>query len=68
MELQDLQKQQEAERTENGVKIFLRCVDDIIRFVKGDHWLVLEAANKLHANLQFIVEELDSYGNLAFLD
>ena len=41
-------KQQEADRTVNGVKVFLRYVDDIVRTVKGDPGVVLEAANKLH--------------------
>ena len=40
-------KQQEADRAENGVKVFLRDVDVIVRTVKGDPGLVLEAANKL---------------------
>ena len=61
-------KQQEADRAENGVIVFQRYVDDIVRTVKGDPGLVLEAANKLHPNLQFTIEELDSNGNLAFLD
>ena len=61
-------KQQEADRAENGVKVFLRYVDDIVRTVKGDPELVLEAANNLHPNLQFTIEELDSNDNLAFLD
>ena len=61
-------KQQEAYRTVNGVIVFLRYVSDIIRTVKGDPGVVLEAANKLHPNLQFTIEELDSNGNLAFLD
>ena len=61
-------KQQEADRTENGVKVFQRYVDDIVRTVKADHGVVLEAANKLYPNLQFTIEELDSNGNLAFLD
>ena len=52
----------------NGVKVFLRHVDDIVRTVKSDHGVVLEAANKLHPNLQFTIEELDSNGNLTFLD
>ena len=43
-------------------------MDDIVRTVKGDPGLVLEADNKLHQNLQFTIEELDSNGNLAFLD
>ena len=46
----------------------LRYVDDIVRTVKGNPGVVLEAANKLHPNLQFTIEELDSYGYLAFLD
>ena len=41
---------------------------DIVRTVKGDPGLVLEAANNLHPNLQFTIEELESNGNLAFLD
>ena len=61
-------KQQEADRTVNGVKVFLRYVDDLVRTVKGDPGAILEAANKLHPNLQFTIEELDSNGNLAFLD
>ena len=48
--------QQEADRAENGVKVFLRYVDDIVRTVKGDPGVVLEAANKLHTNLQFTLE------------
>ena len=61
-------KQQEADRTVNGVKVFLRYVDDRVRMVKGNPGVVLEAANKLHPNLQFTIEEFDSNGNLAFLD
>ena len=61
-------KQQEADRTVNGVKVFLRYEDDIVRTVKGDPGVVLEASNKLHPNLHFTIEELDSNGNLAFLD
>ena len=60
--------QQEADRTVNGVKIFLSYKDDIVRTVKGDPGVVLGAANKLHPNLQFTIEEIDSNGNLAFLD
>ena len=61
-------KQEESDRTVNGVKVFLRYVDDIFRTVKGDHGVVLEAANKLHLNMQFTIEELDTNGNLGFLD
>ena len=41
--------------------------DSVIRTVKGDPGVVLEAANKLHPNLQFTIEELNRNGNLAFL-
>ena len=61
-------KQHEAERAESGVKVFLRYVDDIVRTVKSDPGLFLEAANQLHPNLQFTIEELDNNGNLALLD
>ena len=61
-------KQQETDRTVIGVKVFLRYVDDIVRRVKGHPGIVLEAANKLHPNLQFTIEELDSDGNLSFLE
>ena len=61
-------KQPEADRTVNCVKVFLRYVDDIVRTVKGNPGVVLEAANKLHPNLQFTIEKLDSNGNFAFLD
>ena len=43
-------------------------MNDIVRIVNGDPGLALEAANKLHPNLQFIIEELDSNDSLAFLD
>ena len=62
------EKQQEADRTVNGDKVFLRYVDEMVRTVKGDPGVVLEAASKLHPNLQFTIEELDKNGNLAFLD
>ena len=58
-------KQQEAVRPENGVTVFLRYVDDIVRTVERDPGVVLEAANKFHPNLQFAIEELDSTGKLA---
>ena len=48
--------------------MFLKYVDDIVRTVKGDPGVVLEAANKLHPNLQLTIEVLDNNGNLAFLD
>ena len=59
-------KQQEADRTENGVQVFLKYVDDNVRTFQPDSVVVLEAANKLHQNLRFTIEELDSNGNLAF--
>ena len=43
-------------------------MDDIVRTVKGNPGLVLGTANKLHPNLQFKIEEINSNGNLAFLD
>ena len=52
----------------NGVKTFVRFVDDIVRTVKGDPGVVLAAANKLQPNLQFTLKELDINGNLDFLD
>ena len=52
----------------NGVKVFLRYVDDIVKTVKGDPGVVFESAIKLHPNLQFTIEEHDTYGNSAFLD
>ena len=52
----------------NVVKVFLRYVDDIVRTVKGNPGIVLEAANKLHPTLHFTIEEHDSNGNLTFLD
>ena len=61
-------KQQKAYRTENGVKIFLKNVDDIVITVKSDPGVVPEAANNLHPNLQFTIEELDSNNNWALLD
>ena len=45
---------------------YLRYVDDIVRTVKGNPGVVLEAANKLHPNLQFTIEELDRNVNLAY--
>ena len=64
----DDKKQQKTDRTEHGVKVFLRYREDVVRTIKADPGEVLEAANKLHPNLQFIIEELDSNGDLAFFD
>ena len=41
-------------------------MDDLFRNVKGDPGVILEAAIKLHPNLLFIIEELNSDGNLVF--
>ena len=43
-------------------------MDDIVRTVRGDPGVVLEAGNKSHTNLQFTIEEFHSNGKLAFLD
>ena len=61
------EQRDQEKRTEN-VKAFLRYVDDIVRTVKGDPDIVLKAANELHPNLQFTIENPDSNGDLAFLD
>ena len=50
------------------MKLFLRYVDDIVRTVRGKPSCLLDAANSLHPNLQFTLEETDSEGNLPFLD
>ena len=50
------------------VKLFLRYVDDIVRPVRGEPSCVLGAANSLHPNLQFILEETNSGGNLPSLE
>ena len=49
------------------LKLFLRYADDIVRTVRSDPRVLLEAANKLHSNLQLKLEELDTNNNLAFL-
>ena len=50
------------------MKLFLRYVDDIVRTVRGEPSCFLDAANFLHPNLQFTLEETNSEGNLPFLD
>ena len=50
------------------VKLFLRYVDDIVRTVRGEPSCLLDAANSLHPNLQFILEKTNSEGKLPFLD
>ncbi|XP_063728862.1 uncharacterized protein LOC134856523 [Symsagittifera roscoffensis] len=61
-------EQRDQEKPTENVKAFLRYVDDIVRTVKGDPDIVLKAANELHPNLQFTIENPDSNGDLAFLD
>ena len=46
------------------VQLFLRYVDGIVRTVR----VVLDAANSLHPNLQFILEETNTEVNIPFLD
>ena len=48
--------------------MLLRYVYDIVRTVKGALSCVLDAANSLRPNLQFTLEEINSEGNLPFLD
>ena len=50
------------------LKMFLGYVDDIVRTVRGEPSCLLDAANSLHPNLQFTLEETNSEGNLPFLD
>ncbi|XP_063713937.1 uncharacterized protein LOC134841828 [Symsagittifera roscoffensis] len=61
-------EQRDQEKPTENVKAFLRYVDDIVRTVKGDPDIVLKAANELHPNLKFTIENPDSNGDLAFLD
>ena len=49
-------------------KLFLRYVDDIVRTVRGEPSVLLDAASSLHPNLQFTLEKINSEGNLPFLD
>ena len=39
-----------------------------MRTVKGDQEEMINAANQLHPNLQFILEKANEKGNVAFLD
>ena len=59
-------KQQETDRNESKFEFFLRNVDEIVRTMRGEPGVVLEAANKLHPNWQLTIEILDSNGNLPF--
>ena len=59
-------KQQETDRNESKFEFFLRNVDEIVRTMRGEPGVVLEAANKLHPNGLLTIETLDSNGNLPF--
>ena len=48
------------------VKMFLGYVDDIVRTVRGKSSCLFDAANSLHPNRQFTLEETNSEGNLQF--
>ena len=61
-------ERRECELTITGVKIFLPNVDDIVRTVKGDPSVLLQAANKSHPKLQFKLETLNENVDLADLD
>ena len=50
------------------VTFFLRYVDDIVRTVRVEPSCFLDAANYLHPNLQFTLEETNSVVNFPFLD
>ena len=43
-------------------------MDDIVRTVKGEPSCLVDAANYLHPNLQFTLEETNSEENMSFLD
>ena len=63
-----LSQYQNKERDTPQVKLFLMYVDDIVETVRGKPNCVLDAANSLRSNLQFILGETNSEGNLPFLD
>ena len=46
--------------------ISLGYVDDIVRTVRGKPSCLFDAANSLHPNRQFTLEETNSEGNLQF--
>ena len=50
------------------MKLFKRCVDDIICTVRGDPDEYLKFANSLHNNLQLILEKVSMEEDSAFLD
>ena len=57
----------EIEKEPQGVKLFFRDVDDIVRLVKGDPERVIQAANRVHPHLLFTIETLNASGYLVFL-
>ena len=59
-------ERRECELTIAGVKRFLRYADYFVRTVKGDTRMVLQAANKLHPNFQFMFEVPNENRDLAF--
>ena len=59
-------ERRECELTIAGVKLFLRYADYFVRTVKGDTRMVLQAANKLHPNFQFMFEVPNENRDLAF--
>ena len=50
------------------MKLFLRCLDDIVRTAKGDPSVILQDADEFHPNVQFTLETPNENGDLAFLD
>ena len=59
-------KENEAEP--QGVKFFLRYVDNIVRVVKRDPEKVIQTVNRLHSQLQFTIEAPNAAGYLVFQD
>ena len=49
-------------------KKFLRYVDDIVRTVRADTKVLLDAVNNLRPNLQFTIETTDDKNSLPFLE
>ena len=50
------------------MEFFVKYVDDFVRTIRGEPSCLLKAANALHPNLQFTLEETNSEGNLPILD
>ena len=61
-------ERRECELTITGVKSFLLNVDDIVRTVKGEPSVLLQAANKSHPKLQFVLGTPNQNVDLAVLD